>query len=146
MPSAMMVSLSTTRRCRVVAHRNIWCPFRAAAAPRPPGKSRSISIRPAAMRAATAPRRYLPDFIVRIDDGHGADDPLNLVVEIKGFRGLDAQLKAETMATLWVPGVNNLKTFGRWSFAEFRDAFAMEVEWGRLVTKLIGDTAGAVPA
>ncbi len=29
-------------------------------------------------------RSYLPDFIVQMDDGHGPDDPLNLVVEIKG--------------------------------------------------------------
>ncbi|MER9330600.1 BPTD_3080 family restriction endonuclease [Mesorhizobium sp. M0488] len=81
-------------------------------------------------------RRYLPDFIVQIDDGHGVDDPLNLVVEIKGFRGLDEQLKAQTMETLWVPGVNNLKTFGRWAFAEFRDAFAIQEEYNRLMAKL----------
>ena len=98
--------------------------------------------------AGAVPRRYIPDFIVRIDDGHGEDDPLNLVVEIKGFRGLDAQMKAETMATLWVPGVNNLKTFGRWSFAEFRDAFEIEAEWRRLVAALAGAAArrDVVPA
>ncbi|HJZ15665.1 MAG TPA: hypothetical protein VJ251_09460 [Stellaceae bacterium] len=33
------------------------------------------------------PKKYLPDFIVRVDDGHGDDDLLNLVVEIKGYRG-----------------------------------------------------------
>ena len=38
----------------------------------------------------------------------GAVDPLNVVVEVKGFRNTDAQLKAETMRALWVPGVNNL--------------------------------------
>jgi hypothetical protein len=27
---------------------------------------------------------YVPDFIVRIDDGHGADDLLNLIVEVTG--------------------------------------------------------------
>ncbi len=32
-------------------------------------------------------RRYLPDFIVLVDDGHGSDDLLHLVVEIKGYRG-----------------------------------------------------------
>ena len=25
--------------------------------------------------------QYYPDFLVRIDDGHGIDDPLNLVLE-----------------------------------------------------------------
>ncbi|MBM4057966.1 MAG: restriction endonuclease, partial [Planctomycetes bacterium] len=34
-------------------------------------------------------RRYRPDFIVRVDDGHGDDDLLNLVVEIKGYRRED---------------------------------------------------------
>ena len=29
-------------------------------------------------------RKYLPDFVVLVDDGHGPDDPLHLVVEIKG--------------------------------------------------------------
>ncbi|MDB5540087.1 MAG: restriction endonuclease [Devosia sp.] len=81
-------------------------------------------------------RKYLPDFIVRLDDGRGLDDPLNLVVEIKGFRGLDAQFKAETMATLWVPGVNALKDYGRWAFAEFRDPFSMETDYAKLVAGL----------
>jgi type III restriction enzyme len=37
------------------------------------------------------------------------------------------------MANFWVPGVNNLKTYGRWAFVEFRDAFAMEDEYGKLI-------------
>lgn len=73
---------------------------------------------------------------MRIDDGRGPDDPLHVVVEVKGFRGIDAQIKAETMEALWVPGVNNLGTFGRWGFAEFRDAFAIEEEWEKLVGRL----------
>ena len=44
-------------------------------------------------------RKYLPDFIVQIDDGRGG--PLNLVVEIKGFRGEDAKEKANTMQVYW---------------------------------------------
>lgn len=36
------------------------------------------------------------------------------MVEIKGDRGLDAQEKASTMKTYWVPGVNYLGTHGRW--------------------------------
>ncbi len=87
-------------------------------------------------RLGSTTRRYLPDFIVRVDDGRGADDPLHLVVEVKGFRGIDAQIKAETMDSLWVPGVNNLGSFGRWDFREFRDAFAIEEEWGKLVAEL----------
>jgi type III restriction enzyme len=54
------------------------------------------------------PKKYLPDFIVRVDDRRGDDDLLNLVVEIKGYRGEDAKDKANTMDAYWVPGVNNL--------------------------------------
>ena len=71
-------------------------------------------------RYGVDPAPLSPDMIVRIDDGHGAEDPLNLVLETKGFRKGDAQLKAETMKTLWVPGVNNLGGYGRWAFEEFR--------------------------
>ena len=87
---------------------------------------------------ATA-RRYFPDFIVRIDDG--GDDALNLVLETKGFRGGDAQLKAETMKGLWVPGVNNLGTQGRWAFAEFIDPFDIQATFD----KLVDDTLAANP-
>jgi type III restriction enzyme len=79
------------------------------------------------------PKKYVPDFIVQVDDGRGPDDPLNVVVETKGFRGLDAQLKAETMATQWVPGVNNLGTFGRWAFKEFCDVYEIEAAFAKLV-------------
>ena len=60
------------------------------------------------------PHRYIPDFIVVIDDGRGGDDLLNLVVEIKGYRGEDAKEKKATMDTYWVPGVNHLGLYGRW--------------------------------
>lgn len=63
-------------------------------------------------------RRYRPDFILRLEDGHGPDDLLNLVVEIKGERGEEDAVKAETMTRLWVPAVNNARRFGRWSFLE----------------------------
>jgi type III restriction enzyme len=89
-------------------------------------------------------RHYRPDFIVRIDDGH--DDPLNLVVEIKGFRGEDAVVKAETMATQWVPGVNALGTYGRWAFAEFRSAHDLEADFDKLIQGLVATSATPVTA
>jgi len=81
------------------------------------------------------PRKYLPDFILRVDDGRGDDDLLNLIVEIKGYRGEDAKEKKSTMDTYWVPGVNNLGTFGRWAFAELTDVYEM----GSALEKLIND-------
>jgi type III restriction enzyme len=78
-------------------------------------------------------RRYRPDFIVVLDDGNGSDDPLYLVVEVKGYRGEDAVEKKATMDTYWIPGVNRLKSFGRWAFAEFTDVFAMESDFAKKV-------------
>ncbi len=86
-------------------------------------------------RDGATPRRYLPDFIVRIDDGR-PDDPLNLVVEVKGQKDATTQIKGETVRTLWVPGVNNLKSYGRWDFVEFNHVFEIEEEFGKLVQRL----------
>ena len=73
-------------------------------------------------------RDYLPDFIVRVDDGHGEQDPLNLVVEVKGYRGENAKVKKETMENYWIPGVNRLGGYGRWAFVELRDAHTMRAD------------------
>jgi type III restriction enzyme len=77
-------------------------------------------------RYGSETRKYLPDFVVLVDDGHGANDPLHLVVEIKGYRREDAKEKKATIETYWVPGVNHLGSYGRWAFAEFRDVYEIE--------------------
>jgi type III restriction enzyme len=77
--------------------------------------------------------QYRPDFIVLVDDGRGQDDPLHLIVEIKGFRGEDARAKKETMETCWIPGVNHLGTHGRWAFAEFTDVWQIEADFATKV-------------
>ena len=82
----------------------------------------------------STPRRYIPDFIVQVDDGQ--PDPLNLIVEVKGYRGEDAKDKANTMRSYWVPGVNNLGRFGRWAFAEFTAVYQMEEEFAKLLDSL----------
>jgi type III restriction enzyme len=74
-------------------------------------------------------RTYYPDFIVRVDDGHGDADLLNLIVEIKGYRREDAKEKKATMETYWLPGVNNNGQHGRWAFAEFRDVYEIEADF-----------------
>ncbi len=84
-------------------------------------------------RSGSEARIYIPDFIVLVDDGRGADDPLHLVVEIKGFRGEDAKDKKGTIDTYWVPGVNGLGAYDRWAFAEFTDVYDMEDEFDRMV-------------
>ena len=89
------------------------------------------------------PRRYIPDFIVQVNDGRGADDPLNLIVEVKGYRGEDAKAKHDAMATYWIPGINNLGSYGRWAFAEFTDAYDMEAAYDRLISAAITKSAVA---
>ena len=80
-------------------------------------------------RYGSEARKYLPDFIVLVDDGHGREDPLRLVVEIKGYRGEDAKEKKSTMETYWVPGVNHLGSHGRWAFAEFTEVYRIEQDF-----------------
>ena len=82
----------------------------------------------------STPRKYIPDFIVQVDDG--GDEPLNLIVEIKGYRGEDAKEKANTMRAYWVPGVNNLGKFGRWAFAEFTAVYEIETDFQKLIVSL----------
>ena len=84
-------------------------------------------------------KTYIPDFIIRIDDGHGPDNPLNLVVEIKGYRGEDARVKASTMRSYWIPGVNNLRSHGHWAFQEFTSPFQIQSEFDALVDRLGGN-------
>ena len=95
-------------------------------------------------RYGSETRTYIPDFIVMVDDGQGRpnaagardggsgdgqEDPLHLIVEIKGYRREDAKEKKSTMDTYWVPGVNNLEHYGRWAFAEFTEVYRIETDF-----------------
>jgi type III restriction enzyme len=100
-------------------------------------------------RYGSETRKYLPDFIVLVNDGHSPDDPLHLVVEIKGYRREDAKEKKATMDTYWVPGVNHLGAYGRWAFAEFTEVYQIEADFKAKVesefNKMI-ESATAQPA
>lgn len=90
-------------------------------------------------------RKYVPDFIVLVDDGRGEHDLLHLVVEIKGYRGEDAKEKKSTMDTYWVPGVNHLSSYGRWAFAEFTDVYAMQLDFEEQVKAHFNEMIEALP-
>ena len=107
-------------------------------------------------RYGSETRKYLPDFIVLVDDGHaprpdGTPDLLHLIVEIKGYRREDAKEKKSTMETYWVPGVNHLSTHGRWAFAEFTEVYQIEAdfkakvegEFNRMIEQAAGNLVGA---
>ncbi len=71
-------------------------------------------------------RGYVPDFLARVNDGHGAEDPLHLIVEVSGANLEAKQAKVTTARELWVPAVNNVGGFGRWAFIEIADPWDAE--------------------
>jgi len=66
-------------------------------------------------------KNYVPDFLVRLDDGQGKDELLNLIIEVTGEKKKDKEAKIATARLLWVPAVNNHGGFGRWAFLEISD-------------------------
>lgn len=64
---------------------------------------------------------YLPDFVAKVDDGQGKDNPLNLIVEVTGEKKKDKKAKVSTAKDFWIPAVNNYGQFGRWAFVEIND-------------------------
>ena len=66
-------------------------------------------------------KQYTPDFIAHIDDGHGQDDLLQLLVEVSGEARFDKAVKVTTARNLWVPALNNDGQYGRWDFIEISD-------------------------
>ena len=73
-------------------------------------------------------KQYVPDFLVDIDDGRGADDPPHLIVEVSGERDPRKAAKVSTAQALWVPAVNRHGTFGRWSSIEITDPTNLQTE------------------
>ncbi len=65
----------------------------------------------------------------------------HLVVEIKGYRRED---------TYWVPAVNNLRTLGRWAFAELTEIYQIDADFKAKVDSefdaMLVRAAGASPA
>ncbi len=87
---------------------------------------------------------YLPDFVVLVDDGHGRDDPLHLIVEIKGYRYLDTEAKKAAVRDNWVPGVNAEGRFGRWAFIELTDQTLMEADYEAELERLYAEQLATV--
>jgi type III restriction enzyme len=66
-------------------------------------------------------RAYFPDYIIRIEDGRGREDVLNLVLEVSGEARKDKAAKVAATRNLWIPAINNHGGFGRWAFLEIVD-------------------------
>ena len=97
-------------------------------------------------RYGSETRIYIPDFIVLVDDGRGREDPLQLVVEIKGYRAEDAKIKKLTMETYWAPGVNRHGRYGRWAFAEFTNIWKMQSDFEAKVREHFNDMMQSLAA
>ncbi|MDA7645122.1 hypothetical protein N8642_02065 [bacterium] len=63
-----------------------------------------------------------------------------------GYRRENEKAKQNTMRTYWVPGVNNLKTYGRWAFAEFTEVYGMDEELEDIITKGVDEMIDEVTA
>jgi len=92
-------------------------------------------------RFGGATRLYAPDFIVALDYGYGEDEPLHVVVEVKGMRGEDAKAKREAMDSLWVPAVNALGCHGRWAFLELEDPHEMHGDFDARIAATLEELA-----
>lgn len=81
-----------------------------------------------------------------VDEGRkdGRDDPLHLVVEIKGRRGEDAKDKKLALDTYWIPGVNNDGRFGRWAGEELTEVYRIETDFEAKVRERFNEMIVAV--
>jgi type III restriction enzyme len=77
---------------------------------------------------------YIPDFIVRVDMGTG--ELLNLIVEVTGIHDAGKEAKADTMRSLWIPGVNGLDNFGRWEYIEILDPWDAQNSVRRAINQI----------
>ena len=63
---------------------------------------------------------------------------------MKGYRAEDAKDKKTTMDTYWVPGVNNLGTYGRWAFTELTQVLRMEPDFEAKVRSSVNSMIAAI--
>ncbi|MBI3358083.1 MAG: hypothetical protein HY037_00595 [Nitrospirae bacterium] len=60
-------------------------------------------------------------YFLRLSDGHGHENLLNLIVEVTGEKKKEKAAKVASARTLWVPAINNHGGYGRWAFIEVGD-------------------------
>jgi type III restriction enzyme len=84
------------------------------------------------------PGNYYPDYLIRIDDGRGTDDLLNLIVEITGRELKEKAAKVETARKMWVPAVNAESRLGRWEFLEIDEPWNAKTTIRKFLANLQG--------
>ena len=83
-------------------------------------------------------RDYIPDFVIRLNDGQ--PDLLNLILEVTGEQRKEKQAKVATARDYWVPAVNNDGGYGRWAFLEITDPWNVKTAIRKFLTSKIADT------
>jgi len=73
---------------------------------------------------------------VRLDDDHGQENLLSLILEVTGEKKKDKEAKVETARALWVPAINNDGHFGRWAFLEIKDPWNAQNDIRALLERL----------
>ena len=79
-----------------------------------------------ALPCGSRPRRYLPDFIVLVDDGHGEDDLLRLILRSRAIAGRTPRTRRSRWTPTGCQASTTFGSYGRWAFAEFTDVYAMQ--------------------
>ena len=85
--------------------------------------------------------RYRPDFIALVDDGHCVDDPLHLVLEVKGQKKKGGRRRSTTRCG----GCGCLRSmplgrFGRWSFPpRWEEPYGMAEKGSGLMKSLVDE-------
>lgn len=90
-------------------------------------------------RHGSETRRYVPDFIVRVDTDI-QQPPMYVIVEIKGYRRENAKDKKLAIEEYWVPSINRLRTYGRWDFVELGNIDTLEADYSARVQEFTGRT------
>jgi type III restriction enzyme len=85
-------------------------------------------------------KSYIPDFLACLDDGHGPNDLLSLIVEVSGEKKKEKAAKVTTARTLWVPAINNHGGFGRWAFLEVSDPWDSQSAIRNLIENSVTET------
>ncbi len=101
-----------------------------------------ISTSPSPTPRTARSRTTSPTSSCCIDDGHGRDDPLNLIVEVTGERKKDKPRRWRPRDGLWVPAVNNHGGFGRWAFLEVLDPWNIETQLRTACRSFLGPLRG----
>ena len=78
-------------------------------------------------------RKYLPDFIVLVDDGHGPETSCILSSRSKATAARTPRRRSPRWKPTGCPASTTSSTYGRWAFAEFTEVYEIEADFNAKV-------------